>query len=480
MSIHYSQGLEPIKRNAPDPEQFETIQEETATSSTHFQDIVIALPELRSKIARYLKVREFKLLLRVCQVWHDLWASELYEVTHLRYWTRVPPNMDKYGHHVRTLRLNGCASRMTHPLVRKAPRLLRLEIWRVPLSSSELEELLSSAPSSVNYLWIELNSRRISSQLPLYSSSIIHSFAHFQNLQTLKWKAGGMTVHVDDILRVLQACPHLTSLEFDSVRIVFLDPSSNDQQGTSTVNKYLWASPGPLTPIPALDSALHVGHRLKSLRLTCSPISDSGLLRLLGIDLTGQVSSQAYSQAQSIQELHHALEQFHITDDSFGLSDRSGARILEECSQLQVFVPGNDNEKQMFTARLLQHHCVWACTWSLQTLQIHRKETGALSLQEQRQIWERIQSLVNLRKLTITKAPFSISVVPDMSFARRLEEAYFELVPREVEPSQSETDEFLELGRQWAQRQPHEWQFQPPRYIMSNVYYMILNPPNRW
>lgn len=464
MSIHYSQQLEVLKPNAPDPEQTETILE---VSSTHFQDIVIALPELRAKIARYLKVREFKLLLRVCQVWHDLWASELYEVTHLRYWTRVPPNMDKYGHHVRTLRLNECASRMIYPLVRKAPHLLRLEIWRILLSSSELEELLSSAPGSVNYLWIEIRSRLVPSHPPLDSSTMIRSLSHLQNLQTLKWKARGMTVHVDDILHVLQVCPHLVSLEFDCVRVVFLDPSSNDQQGTLTISRSLWDSPGPLAPIPGSDSTLRVGRRLKSLRLTHSPISDAGLLRLLGIDLTRQVSSQAYGQVRSIREPHHALEQFYITEDYFGLSDRSGARILEECSQLQVFVPGYDNEGKMLTARLLQQDCVWACTWSLQTLHIHCKD-GALSLQEQRQIWERIQSLVNLRKFTIKKAFFSISVVPNMSFARRLEDACFELAPCETEPGetepcQSNMDEFLELGRQWVQRQPQGWQFQPSR-----------------
>lgn len=84
--------------------------------------------------------------------------------------------------------------------------------------------------------------------------------------------------------------------------------------------------PFPSVPIPDSDlDQIYSGRQLHMLTQENIHITDEGLLRLLGIDLATRRLSNARKSAL-----------VHLSINSNGRTHRSGARILQECSRLEV------------------------------------------------------------------------------------------------------------------------------------------------
>lgn len=101
-------------------------------------------------------------------------------------------------------------------IVDQTPILRWLDLWNASLSSSELEMILSSVPELLTHLEVHLLSRTtrclLHETFPWFPKPMRHLVTRVQNLCSLHWSATGMTVHVDDLLRILHACSHLVSL----------------------------------------------------------------------------------------------------------------------------------------------------------------------------------------------------------------------------------------------------------------------------
>lgn len=93
-----------------------------------------------------------------------------------------------------------------------------------------------------------------------------------------------MTIHVDDILCVLKACPRLVSLHFGVFNVVYV---GHDSPFPRSANEMYFMDPlEPLVSIPDEDlETLYSGHRLRELTLDSTKVADEGLLQLLGIDI---------------------------------------------------------------------------------------------------------------------------------------------------------------------------------------------------
>lgn len=131
-----------------------------------------------------------------------------------------------------------------------------------------------------------------------------------------------MTIHVDEILHVLKACPHLVSLSLGKVNVVYvghdspLPPSPLPEHSDPL---------GPFVPIPdtGLDM-LSSGDRLQQLVFNDTKINDECLLRLLGIDM------------EPAHNANRGPVLIRLDVNSYGPTHKSGAKILQECERLEV------------------------------------------------------------------------------------------------------------------------------------------------
>ncbi|KAF9330934.1 hypothetical protein BG006_006175 [Podila minutissima] len=290
---------------------------------------------------------------------------------------------------------------------------------------------------------------------------MLHSVVHLRNLRSLQWAARGMTIHVDDILRVLQACPRLVSLSLGVINVVYMGHDS-----TIPSNELYWRPndrPGPLVPIPDTDlDTLYSGHQLQKLEFDGIQISDEALLRLLGIDMEPVDRTDGRS-----------LALIYLDVNSAGPTHKSGARILQECGRLEVL---KMKQSRIASVELFQGNATWACAPVLKQLILDIKPLGmdlglfythhsarwaglpVYTATEQRQIWNRLQSMTNLRHLGITGYPIDLAMVEDMSFAKQLEFAYVHPTIRVPhEQIESEKEGILALADAWVSKNPQGW-----------------------
>ncbi|KAF9330935.1 hypothetical protein BG006_006176 [Podila minutissima] len=420
--------------------------------SKKYQDTVFSIPELQASILAYLTKSDLKALMETSQDWRS----------------RVYPRLDKYGIHVQQLELYRTNVHGALHVLENTSNLHRLELLWSQLSSSDLDKVLSSAPSELAHFKIQhygtkkrteyepRRTKRPRVEPPLFPEPMLLSVSHLNNLQSLQWAARGMTIHVDDILRVLQTCPRLVSLQLSLVNVVYI---GHDSPFPPTPLITYFDPPSPFVPIPNTDlDTLYSGHQLQELTFFNARITDEGLLHLLGIDLE-LVVDRTDGRSPALVRLDVG---------SSGPTYKSGARILQECRRLETV---DLSLSKMASLELFQGDALWPCAPFLKELSLDLKPLGmpssfywnhsdasssgvpVFSAAEQRQIWNRLRSMVSLRKLSVSGYPIDFAVVDDMSFAERLESGTVQLtlrVPREE--FESEKVAILARASEWAAR----------------------------
>ncbi|KAF9378319.1 hypothetical protein CPC16_011366 [Podila verticillata] len=440
-------------------------------TSNDLHTTVFSLPELRANIVPFLKPEDLQIMLQTCTTWHDWWAPELYVLLNLSQYTRDSiPNVVKYGRHVQTLRLFKTQAQSILFVLQQTPNLRRLVLSYASLSCTELDQILSALPAQVHHLIVTVQSlvRHRVGQASWFPEPMFHSVARLHNLQSLDWDASGMTIHVDDILHVLQACPHLVSLEFSNLKVVYMDSGSSVEHETCIMSGRPSDLPGPLVSA-ILDTdiaALYVGRRLQKLAFHFVHISDEGVLRLLGIDLVPKAEADTDTGLRP-----HALVCLDV-DHCYSFTHKSGVRILQECDRIQQL---NFFQSKIATIDLFQGG-LWACSKSIQQLSldiglsspdpthIHRSDAMLrdgvlpLALADQLLIRDQIQALANLRLFKLKGYPVDLVVLEDMSFARGLHTAQVQLMARLTpERFEQERDRLEKQAKAWVDKQPEGW-----------------------
>ncbi|KAG0033204.1 hypothetical protein BGZ82_006205 [Podila clonocystis] len=438
----------------------------TRVSKEH-QDAVFSIPELQTNITAYLAQKDLKVLMLTCQAWYHVCVSLLYKrlflSRHRR--TRVYPRLDKYGIHVQQLQLSHTNVHGTLYILENTPNLRQLNLSASYLSSSDMDKVLSSVPSKLVHLNVEQYSRikrdTWQTRVSCFPEPMLHSVAHLRNLRALHWGARGMTIHVDNILRVLKSCPRLVQLHLGDVNVVYMGHDSPFPR--TTADSYYVDPPGPLVPIPDEDvDTLYSGHQLQELTLGYTKIADEGLLRLLGIDIEPV-------HGNSTSDRSPALARLDL--NSSGPSYKSGGRILQECRRLEVV---DLSRSRIATLELFQDDAVWPSAPFIKGLQLDIKTLEMnpflyysppdalrfpmLSTLEQRQIWNRLRSMTNLRTFGITGHPIDFTAVEDMSFAKQLEFGSVHVTVRvPVYRIESEKEGILKAAHEWVSRNPQGW-----------------------
>ncbi|KAG0342245.1 hypothetical protein BG005_002761 [Podila minutissima] len=460
-----------------------------------FQTTVFSLPELRANIVPFLSKADIQAMIQTCTAWLDLWAPELYTRLILSQYTRSDPtpNLVKYGRHVQTLRVYDTHFQPTMFVIQHTPNLRRFELSYASLSSTEVDQVLSALPAEVHHLYATLQSLvRHGVGGPLWFQPVFHSVAHLHNLQSLEWNASGMTIHVDDILHVLQACPYLVSLDVSNLKIVYLASGSSVEHETVAMSGRPSDPPGPLVSA-ILDTdlnALYIGRRLQKLALHSIHISDEGVLRLLGIDMVPK--EEAASVILPLRS--HALVRL-VVDRCYSITHRSGARIMQECDRIQYL---NIYQSMIATIELFQGggggQNLWSCSKSIQQLSLDvklsnfdptriykpeamlREGVQPLALADQLLIRDQFRALTELRVFRLTGYPIDFVVLEDMAFARNLQSADAQLMCRVPFGSVEQELERLErLAKEWSDNQPEGWQVTvgkgttnyPPKFLIK-------------
>lgn len=136
-----------------------------------------------------------------------------------------------------------------------------------------------------------------------------------------------MTVHVDDLLRILHACSHLVSVKLEELNVVHLGLDT-DTYVSPTVGGTHRSPDQPFPLVPILDSNLdqiYSGRQLHKLTLK-TPISQTRVCC-------------AFSELIWLLDappIPKSLLLIHLSINNNGPTHRSGARILQECSRLEV------------------------------------------------------------------------------------------------------------------------------------------------
>lgn len=440
--------------------------------SKEYQDRVFSIPELQAIITAYLTRKDLKALMLTCRAWFEFCIPAIYrEVLLVKYKrSRVYPKIHKYGQHVQVLRLHETNVHGSLHAIEHTPHLRRLHLSNARLSRSGLESILSSTPDQLTHLRLELYSRTKRDAWgegsPWFPEPMIQPVTHFCNLRKLQWHAPGMTVHVDDILRVLKVCPHLESLWLGQVNVVYLGSGVNGPRHER--HMYKPDPAGHLVPIPEADlDVLYSGRQLQELVLETVDISDESLLRLLGIDLEPKYPSDDSSHNRSISAL------VHLRVVSEGPTYRSGARILQECTRLKAI---DLVYSRIASLELFQGDAVWPSAPFMTRVWLTIKPLGipikyyfnhylaqqegvpVYSVTEQRQILRRFQSMVSVRFLKISGYPIDFTVVEDVSFARQIERAYIPLTIRvPYERFESEKEILVARANEWVTKNPKGW-----------------------
>lgn len=467
MSLRELDLLKPLTfAEVNSPKELWTRQNAAPTSvSKEFRDIVFSLPELQAIILTFLTTKDLTDLMLTCRAWFDICVSALYKKISLSRHERttVYPRLDKYGVYVKELELYHTNVDGARHVFENTPNLEKLELSCLQLSASEMDKVLSSVPGELAHFKIRLGEvegdpytiRWSRVQLPL--EPMFHFVAHLRNLQSLHWDARGMTIHVDDIIRLLQSCPRLVSLHLGDVRVVYVGHDTPLRSQHGRIKHY--DPPGPFVPISDEDlDTLDSGHQLQELAFIEGRISDEGLLRLLGID--PEPAFHAHRRSTP------ALIRLDVNCD--GPTYRSGARILQECVRLKaVDLSGS----KIASLELFQDDAVWPSAPFVKELNLDFKPLDMpssydfhhgsalmariprFSASEQKQIWNRLRSMANLRKLSLSGYPIDFALVADMSFAKQLESGIIHLtIPLPIGLFKPQKEGFLARASEWAVR----------------------------
>ncbi|KFH64786.1 hypothetical protein MVEG_09517 [Podila verticillata NRRL 6337] len=188
---------------------------------------------------------------------------------------------------------------------------------------------------------------------------MFQSVAHLRNLRSPHWGARGTTVHVDEILNVLKACPHLVSLSLGKVNVV--NVGHDPPLPPSPLPKHS-DPPGPFVPIPDEEfDMLSSGNRLQQLVFNGTKINDEGLLRLLGLAL------------KPAHNAHRCPALIRLDVYSCGPTHKSGARILQECERLEVM---SVQSSRIASFELFEGDVVWPSAPLIKELSLDFKLKG--------------------------------------------------------------------------------------------------------
>lgn len=440
------------------------INENNPYVSKKYQDTVFSIPELQASITAYLTKKDLKACMLTCRAWLEFCIPALYKNVFLTKYkrTRVYPKIYKYGQYIQLIRLYETNVHGVLHMLDHTPRLRELVLSNSFLSRSELERVLKAAPGQLTRLQVNLSSQELDDEKPWFPEPMLSAVSLVRNLRSLHWSAPGMTVHVDDILRVLHACPHLISLKLEDICMVhqgfdsFVPPNGR--------KLFEPDSPGPLVPISNSDAdTFYSGNKLQDLTLECVYISDEGLLHLLGIDM---------KSTHTAEHRNSALVCF--TMNCYGPTYRSGVKILQECRQLETF---DIEYTRMASLELFLGDTIWPSAPRIKKLCLDFKPLGmdpkfyfrhllaiqaqapVFSAQDQRQIWTRLRSMVNLRLLRLSGYPIDLHVVEDMSFAKELESATVWLTVRALQDGiSSAKDSLMSQVTEWLKSNPQGWE----------------------
>ncbi|KAF9392472.1 hypothetical protein CPB97_001115 [Podila verticillata] len=438
--------------------------ESNAYVSKKYQDTVFSIPELQASITAYLSKKDLKASMLTCHAWFEFCIPALYRNVSLTKYkrTRAYPKIYKYGQYIQLVRL--CETNVYGVLhmLDHTPRLRELVLSNSFLSRSEMERVLKAVPGQLTRLQVSLSSQELDDEKPWFPEPMLPTMSLVRNLRSLHWSAPGMTVHVDDILRVLCACPHLVSLKLEDICMVYQGfDSCVPPNGRKLFEP---DSPGPVVPISNSDvDTFYSGNKLQDLTLECVYISDEGLLHLLGIDM---------KPAHTADHRNSALAR--LTMNCYGPTYRSGTRILQECGQLETF---DIEYTRMASLELFLGDTIWPSAPRIKKLCLDFKPFGmdpkcyfrhllaiqaqapVFSAQDQRQIWTRLRSMVNLRLLRLSGYPIDLHVVEDMSFATELESATVWLTVRALQDGiSSAKDSLMSQVSEWLKSNPQGWE----------------------
>ncbi|KAG0349094.1 hypothetical protein BG004_001919 [Podila humilis] len=460
--------------------------------STPFQDEALSIPEIQSHIASFLPNSDLRQLMVANQSWFEICASLIYKTVslHAHRRTRVYPKFQRYGNLVRTLRLTHTHVHGTLHLVEQATQLRQLELYSAPFSKLELDQVLSAANSGHNNLThltfgTKVPTRRRPYQQPADSSSgggsvplsqvnMLSSVTQLLSLEHLEW--GGMTLHVNEILCVLKACPRLVSLSLTNLIVARQEREVETSDLPQACND---------NRIPIADTDRTIGRRLQKLAMCNVKITDDNILYLLGIDMERSFGVEAKDVVVEEEKEHNDESLSRLVHlrlrGTENLTFRSCSRIFEECSRLQ-YVDIMDNEMSnvdLFynTNNAMASKVPWKCSGSIKHLQLTinprnvEKQSsfghvyGAvedvpnLTTQENHQIYTRLRSMISLETLNLKGYGLDVDeVLEDMSFAKHLCSATIEAISR-TPYNQLHVEEDVRLAKasEWVARNPAGW-----------------------
>ncbi|KAI9232829.1 MAG: hypothetical protein BYD32DRAFT_440609 [Podila humilis] len=149
--------------------------------------------------------------------------------------------------------------------VDQTPILRWLNLWNASLSTSQLKMILSSVLDVTLFevhLFSRTTTRLLHETFPWFPKSMRHLVARLQNSCSLHWSASGMTVHIDDLLRILHACSYLVSLKLEEINVIHLGLDTNVSPNIGSTLRSP-DPPFPLVPIPDSDlNRLNSGRQL--------------------------------------------------------------------------------------------------------------------------------------------------------------------------------------------------------------------------
>lgn len=289
---------------------------------------VFLIPELQTHISAYLNRGDLDSLRQTCCTWYYHWAATHYQTCTSREFrlgeSKSKLSLNLHSDYIQSLCLENTRSQDTIDLLAHLPDLCTLQLLEAALSPESIVHVISSMPIGLQHLHIQLLD--LEKKFP---PEFFPSLARLSALCSLEWCAAYTEVHVHDLLHVFKACPRLVVFRPYRLRV-----SSYDSDATMVAPGHPFLRPSfaprpPLFPLNPEDiEGRYVGRKLQTLDFGNVAISDEGLLQLLGIDLAPKETSNPRAKRT------HALTDL-ILKTCYGVTHRSGARILQECSRLQ-------------------------------------------------------------------------------------------------------------------------------------------------
>ncbi|KAG0341187.1 hypothetical protein BG004_006110 [Podila humilis] len=209
-SVSHQVGSAP--RRSLRPRKFEI----DPTVSTHFQDTVMAIPELRALIALYLTRKDLRSLATVSRTWFKYWIPTVYDSIVLSRYRRtsVYPKIDLYGHLLTTLDVSFARWSPVMHLLHYTPNLLHLRLSYVTMSYAQAYQALALVPQLRSFSYQSRYKDYVDEQRWIVLVS------RLAELEELVWSSPSRWVLIDDLLLILKSCKKLTRLRVEGARIV--------------------------------------------------------------------------------------------------------------------------------------------------------------------------------------------------------------------------------------------------------------------